>query len=160
MTQTQKVMAIASAGGHLVQLLRLSPAWQGCSTVVVTTSSSYEKEVRDLAEELGQEPPDFAFVTEANRWQKLRLLRATVDLMIVLLKFRPDVIITTGAAPGYIAMRLGGLLGARTAWIDSIANAGQLSLSGEKAGRHAGLWLTQWEHLARPDGPSWKGSVL
>jgi hypothetical protein len=41
-----------------------------------------------------------------------------------------------------------------------MANAEALSLSGEMAGRHADLWLTQWQHLARPEGPEYRGSVL
>ena len=46
------------------------------------------------------------------------------------MRLRPDVVITTGAAPGYFAVRIGKLLGARVVWVDSIANAEELSLSG------------------------------
>jgi len=35
-----------------------------------------------------------------------------------------------------------------------------LSLSGRRVGPWADLWLTQWEHLARPEGPEYRGSVL
>ena len=63
-------------------------------------------------------------------------------------RVRPDVILTTGAAPGYFAIRIGKLIGARTMWLDSVANVEQLSLSGERVGKHADLWLTQWPHLA------------
>ena len=42
----------------------------------------------------------------------------------------------------------------------TIANIDELSLSGQQAGPHAALWLTQWKHLARPDGPHYGGSVL
>jgi len=68
--------------------------------------------------------------------------------------------VSTGAAPGYIAVRLGKLLGARTAWIDSVANVEEVSLSGRMVGRHADLWLTQWRHLAKDDGPQYRGEVL
>jgi hypothetical protein len=69
-------------------------------------------------------------------------------------------VISTGAAPGYFAVRIGKLFGARTIWVDSVANAEELSLSGKEAGRHVDLWLTQWPHLARPEGPHFKGNVL
>jgi hypothetical protein len=55
---------------------------------------------------------------------------------------------TTGASPGYFAIRIAGLLGARTVWIDSIANAESLSMAGRLAGRCADVWLTQWDSLA------------
>ena len=73
---------------------------------------------------------------------------------------KPDIVITTGAAPGYLALRLARLIHARTVWLDSIANVDQLSLSGLKVGRYADLWLTQWPHLAKPEGPHYAGSVL
>ena len=71
-------------------------------------------------------------------------------MLWVLLRVRPDVVISTGAAPGYFALRFGGLLGARTLWLDSIANAEELSLSGTKASRFADLTLTQWPELGKP----------
>lgn len=160
MSKAPMVLAIASAGGHLVQLNRLMPAWQGCSTVIVTTNHGYEVEIARLAELSGQPIPPIKVVTEANRWQKFRVLRSAVEILILLLRIRPDVVITTGAAPGFIALRLGPLVGARTIWVDSIANSDELSLSGQMAGKYADLWLTQWAHLARPSGPHFRGSVL
>ena len=76
------------------------------------------------------------------------------------MKENPDVIVSTGAAPGYFAIRFGRLLGIKTIWIDSIANAEELSMSGQKAGKHADLWLTQWKHLAKPQGPLYYGNVI
>jgi UDP-N-acetylglucosamine:LPS N-acetylglucosamine transferase len=74
---------------------------------------------------------------------------------------RPDVVITTGSAPCLFALGLARkLFGARTIWIDSVANAEKLSSSGAQARRVADVWLTQWEHLAKPDGPQYWGSVL
>jgi UDP-N-acetylglucosamine:LPS N-acetylglucosamine transferase len=83
-----------------------------------------------------------------------------VQLLWIFLRERPDVLVTTGSGPGMVALRLAKLIGARTMWIDSIANAGEVSLSGRRAGKHADVWLTQWEHLARPDGPHYEGSVF
>lgn len=160
MTKQPRVMAVASAGGHLVQLLRLMPAWDGCETFVVTTDASYESEVTEAAASAGQTPPRFSAVADANRWQRLRLMRCTLDLVLCLLRFRPNVVVTTGAAPGYVALRLAALVGIRTVWVDSIANSEELSLSGKLAGRHADLWLTQWDHLSRPEGPQYRGSVV
>lgn len=160
MSQRPTVLAIASAGGHLVQLCRLMPAWEGCKTVIATTNEGYRGEVEALAEQCGLHPPTIEVVTEANRWQKLRMLRSIVDVGILMLRIRPHVVVTTGAAPGLIALFFARLVGARTVWVDSIANSDELSLSGKMAGRRADLWLTQWEHLSRSDGPYFRGSVL
>jgi hypothetical protein len=57
------------------------------------------------------------------------------------------------------------MMGARTIWLDSIANVDELSLSGQMAGRFADLWLTQWPHLTEADSlgqrrPAFAGTVL
>jgi hypothetical protein len=77
----------------------------------------------------------------------------------VLLRERPRVVISTGAAPGYLAIRGARLLGARTVWIDSVANVEELSMSGQMSSATADLCLTQWPHLAT--GPvMYEGAVL
>ncbi len=152
----RRVVAISSGGGHWVELLRLRPAWAGCAVTYVTTHAGYRDEVRD-------EAAGFHEIPDANRWQRLRLVAQLFRIFTILVRVRPHVIVSTGAAPGYFALRFGRLLGARTIWVDSFANADELSMSGQLAGPHADLWLTQWEHLARPavpNGPLYRGSVL
>lgn len=147
-----KVVALSSGGGHWVQLLRLRPAFEGCDVVFATVKEGYRS---DVGPDVG-----FRIIPDANRWNKLGLLRVLFGIFKLLWQERPDIVISTGAAPGYFAIRLGNLFGARTIWVDSIANGEELSLSGQKAGPHAKLWLTQWAHLAKPGGPHYRGSVL
>lgn len=147
-----KLLAISSGGGHWIQLLRLRPAFEGCDVTYATVRDGYRTDL--------EEGSRFALIRDGNRWSKWNLLFSALGIFCLLLRLRPDVVVTTGAAPGYFALRLGKLLGARVVWIDSIANAGEISLSGQKAGHHADLWLTQWPHLAREDGPQFFGSVL
>lgn len=155
-----KILAVASGGGHWVQLNRLAPAWDGCEVHFLTTSADQKAGVLARAAARGQPSPHFHLCTDANRWQKLRLVRQMMEVAAVVARVRPDVVITTGAAPGYFALRIGKMFGARTCWLDSIANAQELSLSGEKAGPHADLFLTQWPEVARPDGARFVGAVL
>lgn len=150
-SRPRRVMAVASGGGHWTQLLRLREAFEGCDVVFVSVSEMYRAQVA---------PARFYAVADANRWNKHRLLITAVQLLWLLLRHRPDVVVTTGAAPGVLALLLAHKLGRRTVWIDSVANAGEVSMSGRKARAHADLWLTQWPHLARDDGPHYHGSVL
>lgn len=160
MSTTPRVLAIASSGGHFVQLLRLMPAFEGCQLTVATTDAAQASEVAAQAERLDLPEPAFRTITDANRWQKVQLAKSLLGITWLMLRLRPDVVITTGAAPGYFALRIGKLIGKRTVWLDSIANAEELSLAGQKAGAHADLWLTQWAHLARDGGPRHEGAVL
>lgn len=147
-----KVMAISSGGGHWVQLLRLRPAFEGCDVTYVTVREGYRADVGGEA--------DFRVIHDGNRWNKLNLLRSAIGVIWLLVTVRPDVVVTTGAAPGYFGVRFGKWLGARVVWLDSVANAEELSLSGEKAGSFVDLWLTQWPHLSHSGGPKYYGSVL
>ena len=147
----KKVLAVASSGGHWTQLLRVIPALTSCEIVFVTVLESYRSQVPENK---------FYVVNDANRWNKLRLITLAIRLVWIISKERPDVVVSTGAAPGYLALLFGRLFGARTIWIDSITNIEHLSMSGSLVGRHADLWLTQWPHLAKPEGPHYGGSVL
>jgi hypothetical protein len=133
-----------------VQLLRLRPAFAGTEVTWMTTHADYAREV---------EGP-LRVVRDANLSDKLALIPMFLQVAWQVLRTRPDVIVTTGAAPGFAAIAVGRLIGARTIWIDSIANSETLSASGARAGRFADIWLTQWEHLARPEGPHHWGAVL
>lgn len=144
------VLAVASAGGHWIQLLRLKPAFEGAKLHFMTTNQDLSK---DVAETL-------YVVTDANIWEKLKLIKMFMQVAWVVIKLRPDIVITTGAAPGFAAILFGKLFGAKTIWLDSIANAEELSNSGKKAKKIADVWLTQWEHLAGEKGPGFKGKVL
>jgi UDP-N-acetylglucosamine:LPS N-acetylglucosamine transferase len=147
---SKRVLAVASSGGHWTQLRRLRPAFAGHDVAYVTTDPGHRSEVGDAR---------FYAVRDANRWNKLTLLISALQVGWVLLKERPDIVISTGAAPGYLAIRGARLLGARTAWIDSIANVEEVSLSGRLASEQADLCLTQWPHLAA-ERVTYQGSVL
>lgn len=163
--RTIRLLAVASSGGHWVQLMRLRSAWHGLDVAYVTTDKSYADDIVRESKLDGSAPPRFYTIVSATRWNKARLLRQVLDIAWVLVKERPHVVCTTGAAPGYFAIRLGKMIGARTVWIDSIANAETISLAGIKAAKHADVWLTQWEDLTATErysgrSPEFWGSVL
>jgi UDP-N-acetylglucosamine:LPS N-acetylglucosamine transferase len=145
-----KALAVASTGGHWMQLLRLIPALDGYEIVFVTVLESYRRQVSNK----------FYVVPDANRWNRFGLITLAVRMAWIVQREKPDVVISTGAAPGYFAVLFAHLFGARTVWVDSIANIERLSVSGRLAGKHADLWLTQWPHLARTGGPHYAGAVL
>ena len=150
-TRKPRVMAVASGGGHWVQLLRLRPALEGFDLAFVTVREGYRADV---------DGERFYTMPDCNIQTRLGMLRSAFSILWILLRERPEVVISTGAAPGYFAIHFGKWLGARTIWIDSIANVEELSLSGRKVGKYADLWLTQWPHLVQAGGPHFQGNVL
>ena len=83
-----------------------------------------------------------------------------IDTFGLVWRTAPSVVISTGAAPGLFAIIFGKFRGAKTVWIDSVANCEQMSMSGKIAGKLADLCLTQWQHLETGNGPHYLGSVL
>ena len=155
-----RVLAISSGGGHWVELRRLKRAFEGCEVTWVSTHPAYRDELLSETPE-GEAAPRFVTVREANRWQKMNMVHQIFGVVAVLVRVRPDAIVSTGSSPGFFAVCLGKLfLGSRTVWVQSIADTEGMSMSGRMAGRFADLWLTQWDHLAKPDGPEFHGSVI
>jgi len=146
----KRLLALASGGGHFVQLLRLRPAFEGHEVHYATVHA-------DSRAEVGGAPfHTFHDVSRADWW---RLPLTVFDIVVILLKVRPQIIITTGALPPLIALLLARPFGIKTLWIDSIANSETLSGSGQMARKIATQTLTQWPALAEPDVAYW-GSVL
>ena len=147
-----KVLAVASGGGHWVQLMRLLPAFQNADVAYVTVQENSRGDVPDASA--------FHVVPDATRWDRIRLLRMAIGILWITVRFRPDVVVSTGAAPGYFALRFGRWLGARTMWIDSIANAEELSLSASRIKPHATTVLSQWPDVAERNDVAYHGAVL
>jgi UDP-N-acetylglucosamine:LPS N-acetylglucosamine transferase len=135
----RRILAVSSGGGHWAQLCRLRPAFESYEVSYLTTDPGHRADVA---------PARFHVVSDANRQSKLLLARSALKIAWVVVRERPAVVVSTGAAPGYLAVWLAKRLGAHTVWIDSVANVEELSLSGRMASTTADLCLTQWAHLA------------
>ncbi|NRB81594.1 MAG: hypothetical protein HRU38_23525 [Saccharospirillaceae bacterium] len=146
----KKVLAIASGGGHWKQLMLLKPAFEGHDVKYVTT-------INGLPEQ--NDIKNFVIVRDSNKNEKFQVLYSLIQIIILFIRFRPNVVITTGAAPGLLGLILGKIFFKKTIWVDSVANAEQLSLCGKLSVKFADVVLTQWEPLAK-DSVKYKGSVL
>lgn len=147
----KKILAVSTSGGHWRQLGRIMPSLPDVKVVYCSTE-----------EKLAGSVPEHQFyhVPQANSTAKLKLMYMLLKVTYVMLRERPDVVISTGAAIGYFALLIGKKFRARTIWVDSLANIEQLSHSGQLVEKHADLWITQWEHLAKPGGPCFFGAVF
>ena len=79
--------------------MRLFPAFERYDTALVST----------MDQGVGGR---FYRVLDANQRTKWAMLKMMAQMLAVLLRERPHVVISTGAAPGYMALRMGRLLGA------------------------------------------------
>lgn len=146
-----KVLAVASGGGHWEQLMMLRDSFCQHDVHFATTERVLEHEMGTVSAHI---------LPDCNLHQPLRTIASTFCAALLIVRLRPQIVISTGAAPGLLCIFWGRLMGARTLWIDSIANAERLSLSGRLAMRIAHRCLTQWQHLAQGQGVRYAGALL
>jgi UDP-N-acetylglucosamine:LPS N-acetylglucosamine transferase len=145
------VLAISSSGGHWVEMARLFPAFNGYSVEYACTDAG-----RAADAPLGR----FHVLIDANKQTPWRLIVCFFQVVRLVFHTRPRVIISTGAAPGLIAIVCGKLIGARAVWLDIFGLVERMTLSGRMVKPFADVYLVQWPHLAKPDGPQFRGSLL
>lgn len=119
----KRILAIASAGGHFNQLMLLRPGYDGHQVTYLTT-------LPGLADQFGARPN--LLVPDCNADTPLKAARSFAVIGANMLRLRPHVVISTGALPGLMALAWGRVLGAHTIWVDSVANAEELSASGDR----------------------------
>lgn len=134
-----KILAVASGGGHWIELLRLLPAFQDGEVIFASTKKCYEETVEGF---------QFYPIPDTNRNKKLFSMYAFLKIFSVIKTVKPNVIISTGALPGLMSLFIGRIYGMKTIWIDSIANVEELSFSGKVASKFADRTYTQWPDLA------------
>ncbi len=137
----KRVLLICSGGGHLVQMQRIAVAARTTGTLTLATVDA-EQELKGDVYDAVVSLPDF------NRQSPFAALMGIPKVFFKVLFLRPTHIISTGAAPGIIGIIAGRFVGARTLWIDSIANTRRLSVSGRIALRVSHQVFTQWPSLA------------
>jgi hypothetical protein len=116
----------------------LRPSFDGQHMIFATNN-------RELAQREGLSAVHL--LPDANRDVPIRALRCMIACAKLIWMVRPQMLVTTGALPGLFCLVFARLMGARTVWIDSIANSDRPSLSGTCAIPFSTHWFTQWQHL-------------
>ena len=152
MSRKDKILAIASPGGHWIQLNKIcNPLEKQFNVVYVTPAAQYSS---------SNNQSKIISIVDASADSKHMLIPLALQLLWIFIKERPTAIISTGAAPGAIAFLLAKFLPIKTIWVDSIANVSILSRSGRLVQKHADLVITQWEPLSDGDKIIYKGAIL
>lgn len=133
-----RILAVASAGGHFRQLcIALQLVEQDHEVYFATTRPDFTPAPASV-----EEIPDF------SRESPFRAIVCIHRVWRIITKTQATVVISTGAAPGLIAVAVGRACGLRTIWIDSCANVERVSLSGRIAAVFVHECLVQWTPLA------------
>lgn len=149
-----KICLVCSHGGHLVQMMRIGDAFKGHDDFLVTYDSEATKNIEN------------AYLIKFEGWDlkgKILLVKYIIKAFRILIKERPDVIISTGG--GEIAVPfcyVGKVLGAKVIFIETLSRITTPSRGGQLVYPIADLFLVQWESLLKEYGAKAKywGKVI
>lgn len=147
-----KILAVASDGGHWVELCRIMrPMEKIFSIHYVGTHINQSSEINGNR---------FYRINDFSRTDWYKFILVLFQAIQILLRTKSDVVITTGAAPGLIMVFVGWLFRKKTIWIDSLANVEHLSLSGRIASLFVSRVYTQWEGLQNGKKIVFAGNII
>lgn len=145
-----RLLSVASGGGHWDEMILMREAFADFDIVYAST-------IPRIGQSLGI---DSLAITDFNRNTLMQVIPAAWEAFRLVRQVRPAVIVSTGAAPGLLVLLVGRLLGVRTVWLDSVANAEQVSLSGRIARTFVDLHCVQWDHLTNGGRSKFLGRLL
>ena len=135
-----KILLVCSSGGHFAAMMRLKRFWERKERVWVTFRNP------STEGSLVGEKVWWAF-SPTNR-NLVNLVRNFFLALYVLLKEKPELVMTTGAGVAVPFLILAHLLGARTVFIESITRVDSLSLSARLVAPFAEVYV-QWPELQK-----------
>jgi beta-1,4-N-acetylglucosaminyltransferase len=151
MTEPRRILLVASPGGHLLQMLALEPAWNGLQRRWVSLERA------DAVHLLAGEDAVFAHgPTTRNIPNLLRNLRLAWR---VVHEYRPDVILSTGAALAVPFFVMGRLHRRRLVYVESLTRVNRPCLSGRLVYPLCDAFFVQWRGGARKRRAVYAGSV-
>lgn len=139
-----KIAYIASSGGHLEQLMMLRPLMEKYEACIITEKTTYQGAAT------GQKT---YHVQQVNRHEwlfPLKLLGIGCKSLYILLKEKPDVVITTGALaviPFCLLAKV--LFHKKLVYIESFAKVTSGNLTGRLLYKFADRFYVQWESMLK-----------
>ncbi len=139
----RKLCFIASSGGHLEQIMMLKPMMARHPSFVVTEKTLYKAPT-------GNER--VYYLPQVNRKERKFLLLMIANLFLslrILIREKPDVVITTGALAVVPLCLLAKLFRKKLIYIESFARIKSPNMTGKLLYKYADQFYVQWESMLK-----------
>lgn len=141
----KKVLFISSTGGHLNELLELSPLFKKYDYHIITEKTKnnlalqkkYKKRIDYLV--YGTKDHLFTYI--------FKLIYNCFKSLFLYFKIRPDYIITTGAHTAGPMCCIGKIFTSKIIYIETFANIETKTITGKIIYHFADLFLVQWKNM-------------
>lgn len=143
----KKVMFISSTGGHLEELLQLSPMFSNYDFCLITEKT---KSNLYLKEQYGDRVSYLAYGTKHHIFSyPFKLLWNCFKSLFYYLKYTPDYIITTGTHTAGPMCCIGKILGSRIIYIETFANMVTKTVTGKFLYPISDKFIVQWDSMKK-----------
>ena len=141
--KNKKICLAASSGGHLEQLITLAPYLMEYDKFFVTEKTKYDSMTKDRKVYL---------LKQTNRREIMcipNLIINSFKSMYILIKEKPDVVITTGVLSVIPLALLAKLFRKKLIYIESYAKIDDATLSGKLLYKFADAFYVQWPEMLK-----------
>lgn len=141
----KRVLFIASAGGHLNELMQLEPMFQNHDSYLITEKI---KSNMSLKKKYGKKLSFLVFGSKDHMLTyPFKFLYNCIKTVFLFIKIRPKVVVTTGTHTAVPMCYLAKLFGRKVIFIETFANSTTKTLSGKLVYPIADLFIVQWESM-------------
>ena len=141
----KKVLFISSTGGHLNELLQLSPLFEKYDYHIITEKDKTNEYLQDKYEDKVSYLP---YGTRSHMITYIiKYLYLIIKTFFLYFKIRPKVIVTTGTHTAGPMCYLGKIFGSKIIYIETYANINRKTATGRLIYPIADLFIVQWEEM-------------
>ena len=143
----KKVLFISSTGGHLSELLQLSPLFEKYDYHIITEKDEANKA---LKEKYGEKIDFLPYGTRSKLFSYIfKYFYLCIKTIYYYFKIKPKVIITTGTHTAGPMCILGKIFRSKIIYIETFANRNKKTATGRLIYPIADLFIVQWEEMLK-----------
>ena len=142
--KNKRVLFISSTGGHLDELLQLRKLFKKYNSYIITEKTKSKKKKKNKYPNVNY----LVFGTKDHLFTYLfKFIYNFIKTIILFIKIRPSVIVTTGTHTAVPMCYIGKLFFRKIIYIETIANSKSKTLSGKLVYSIADTFIVQWESM-------------
>lgn len=143
----KKVLFISSTGGHLSEMMRLSPMFPKYDYYIITEKTKSNLSLKE------KYPGRVGYLVYGTKRRFLtypfKLLFNCFKSLFYFIKIRPKVVITTGAHTAGPMCCIAKLFRKKVIYIETLANSKTKTVTGRLVYHFADLFIVQWEDMLK-----------
>ena len=144
--KNKRVLFISSTGGHLDELFQLKILFKKYNSYIITEKTKSTISLKDSYSNVNY----LAFGTKDHLFSYIfKFIYNFIKTIILFIKIRPSVIVTTGTHTAVPMCYIGKLFFKKIIYIETIANSKTKTLSGKLVYPIADTFIVQWKSMLK-----------